>query len=384
MSYTSAFLLGERNKNRCHVTHVIKRAEFGGLAFRRDMALGLDDVLLVPQFSDVKSRLDVDITTNLTKNLIIDAPICSAAMDTVTEQRLAIALSEKGGAGFLHRFASDDYIINMVKDIKGVGQLVVPSVGIRKDIVKWVGLLLEYGADAISIDIAHGFSSEVLNTIEILKGHFPDSQIIAGNVCTAVATSSLISSGADAVKCGIGGGHACKTRLVTGFGMPSFTALAECASVAKEHDIPLIMDGGIKNSGDIVKSLAAGASVCMMGYLFSRTLEAPGTVQRIDGVPYKSYRGMASVEAQEVFKGGLKKGTAAEGESMLVPIEGTVEQLMDELCGGIRSGLTYCGARNLEELRDRAIFTQITNTSVNESKPFGLSISRNLSSVYHG
>ena len=349
------------------------------ISILENTALGLDDVLLVPQYSPIRSRLDVDISTRLTKSIKVGIPISSAAMDTVTETELAIALSKQGGVGFLHRFADDAYIINMIKDIKLVGQIAVPSVGIRDDIVKWVGTLLEYGADAISIDIAHGYSVDVLKMLALLKGYYPEAQFIAGNVCTAEATEKLIEAGADAIKCGIGGGHACKTRVVTGCGVPNFTALCDCVSAAKPHDTPVIMDGGVKNSGDVVKSLAAGASMCMMGYLFSRTFEAPGPVQRIDGVTYKAYRGMASEEAQRIFKGGMKQGTAAEGESMLVPIDGTVERIVEELCGGIRSGLTYCGASTIVEMQERAVFTRISSIAVTESKPFGLDIGRNVS-----
>ena len=342
-------------------------------------ALGLDDILLVPQYSKVTSRLDPDLSTKLTTDIEIGIPLCSAAMDTVTEEELAIELSKRGGVGFLHRFADDEKIVSMVKDIKYAKQLVVPSVGIRSDIVNWVGVLLGAGADAISIDIAHGHSIEVLNTISVIRSVFPGAQIIAGNVCTAEATSCLINAGVNAVKCGVGGGHACSTRVVTGCGVPTFTALCECVSMARQFDIPIIMDGGIKNSGDMVKCLAAGARSCMLGYLFSRTLEAPGPVQRIDGVAYKAYRGMASEEAQVAAKGGMKKGTAAEGASMLVPVEGSVDRVVDELCGGVRSGMSYCGAFNLLELQERAVFTRISGGSHTENRPFGLEISRNFS-----
>lgn len=349
------------------------------LDMKKGWALGLDDILLVPRYSEVLSRLDTDVSTWLTPGVPLAAPVCSAAMDTVTEDELAISISKEGGAGFLHRFASDEKIVDMVRNIKAAGQVAVPSIGVRSDVVNWVGVLLENGADAISIDIAHGCSKPVLNALSLIKSTYPHAQIIAGNVCTAEATRMLIDHGADAIKCGIGGGHACKTRIVTGFGLPNFTALCDCVGEARKLDIPVIMDGGIKNSGDIVKCLAVGASACMMGYLFSRTYEAPGEVQKIDGVTYKAYRGMASEDAQKVFKGGLKEGTAAEGESMLVPTFGSVAKLMEEVVGGIRSGLTYAGARDLVELKEKAVFTRITNVAVSEGRPFGLEISRNVS-----
>lgn len=334
--------------------------------------LSFDDVLLVPQYSDIKSRLDVDITTKLTKQITIDVPIISAAMDTVTEADLAIALAREGGVGFLHRFLSDEDTIGMISDIKRASPkfLAVPSVGIRDDIIRWVGELLNNGANAISIDIAHGHSANVLNTIDQLKRVFNDVQIIAGNVCTYEGASDLIEAGADAVKCGIGPGHACKTRIVTGFGVPNLTALCSCVEAAHWHNVPVIMDGGLKNSGDFVKALACGASSCMFGYLFSRTVEAPGALHIESGVRYKEYRGMASREAQVAFRGGLKKGTAAEGESTYVAITDTVQGVVESLCGGLRSGLTYCGARNINELQEKAVFMEISTSSMAESRPF--------------
>jgi IMP dehydrogenase len=339
---------------------------------RKEVGLALDDVLLVPQYSEVKSRLDTDLSTVLTKGIKLGIPLCSSAMDTVTETDMAIALAKAGGIGFLHRFTSDEKVLSMVKDVVSEGLPVVASVGIREDIVNWSGILLENGATAISIDVANGHNKVVLGAVGLLRSIFPEAQIVAGNVSTAEGTRRLIEAGADAIRVGIGSGSPCSTRVITGCGVPTFTSLVECAEEASKHDIPVIQDGGIKNGGDVIKCLAAGASSCIIGRLFSKATEAPGQVYSINGKMYKEYRGMASFEAQKAFRGGLKSGTSAEGESMLVPLNGSVSVVIEELCGGVRSGMTYCGASDIWELKSRAIFMQISSTAVIESKPFGL------------
>lgn len=350
----------------------------GSLFLTDEECFSIDDVLLVPQYSEVESRLDTDLSTRLTTKVRLKCPIVSASMDTVTGVDMAVGMSSFGGAGFLHRFASDEKTISMIKDVKESGALVVVSVGIRNDILKWVGMLLEYGADVISIDIAHGHSLSVLKSIEMIKSVYSEAQVVGGNVATAQGAQDLINAGVDAVKGNIGPGSLCTTRISTGHGVPSFSAIAACVGVAKKHNVPVIADGGIRYGGDIVKYLAIGAESCMIGSLFARTEEAEGERMVIGGNLYKSYRGMASNEAQAAFKGGLKKGTCAEGVSIIVPIEDTLERVMGVLIGGIRSGLTYSGAHSIKELQQKAKFVRVSTATLNENRPFGLDFGKTI------
>ena len=344
----------------------------GYVSIQEGLKLSLDDVLLVPKYSAISSRLDVDIGTTLVGDLRLNTPVVTAAMDTISGKEMAVAVGKMGGAAFLHRFATDEDIVRMVQSIKDAGQVAIPSVGVRKDIVRWVSVLLENGADAISIDIAHGHCKMVMDTLSMIKSVHADCRVIAGNVATKEGVRDLIDSGADSVKIFVGPGSLCKTRVVTGFGVPTFSALVECVDEARKKDIPVIADGGLKAPGDFVKCLAAGASACMTGSMFAGVKETPGKEIKMENKYYKEYRGMASFEAQKDFKGGMKSGTATEGEAMVVPLKGTAKCVMDYICGGIRSGLTYCGAKDIQELQEKAEFIQITNSSIAEGKPHRL------------
>lgn len=337
-----------------------------------DMYLTLDDVLLKPQYSEITSRLDTDLSTRLTKNIKLKYPIISASMDTVTGFSLASKMSELGGCGFLHRFETDSEILWWCEQLTSSGRLAIPSIGIRKDVTVWARKLIGAGVKVVSIDIAHAHSLHVLKTIELLKGVFPDLEVIGGNVATAEGTQALINAGADAVKVGVGSGSLCSTRLVTGHGVPTVSALLECVETASKYDTPIIADGGIRYSGDMVKCLGLGAETCMVGSLLAGTEETPGDIIKIGGKLFKEYRGMSSESAQRAFKGGLKRGTAAEGEATTVRFRGPVEPIVMQLMGGIRSGLTYAGAKNLKELRERAEFIKITNSSIIEGTPHRL------------
>lgn len=346
--------------------------DYNGVKMLEEMQLSLDDVLLRPRYSGIESRLDTDLETNLA-GICLSIPIVSAAMDTISEVNMAVALGKLGGAAFLHRFKSDEDILSMVKDISDKSVPCIPSIGIRDDILSWVGRLVQAGADAVSLDIAHGDHINAIKTIDNVKKHMPGIVVIAGNVSTRGGTRRLIRAGADVVKVNVGPGSLCKTRTTTGFGTPTFSAICECASEAEEHGVPVIADGGFKVPGDFTKALAAGASACMTGSLFAGVAETPGEIVKIGDDFYKSYRGMASYEAQVDFKGGLRDGTATEGEATLVKCEGCVKDVVNYVCGGIRSGLTYAGARDLDELRKNAIFMRITSSAIVEGTPHLLS-----------
>jgi IMP dehydrogenase len=482
------------------------------LNVRAEPALTFDDVLLVPRYSEIRSRGDVSTNTRLTRRIRLDIPIVSANMDTVTESTMAISMARAGGIGVIHRFLTPERQANEVRRVKraealvvrqpmtmpvaatvrlarylmgreGVGGLIVvdeqehvvgivsrrdimfvddddkpvaevmtprerlvtaapdttiddaraildehrieklplvdeanhlvglitakdiehrmnyphaskdvhghlrvaAAVGVRPGYIERAALLLEAGADALVIDIAHGDSVLAIEAARGLReAHGEGWDLIVGNVATGDGVKRLAEAGADAVKVGIGPGSICITRIVTGFGVPQLSAVAECAAAAAASDLPLIADGGIKNSGDIVKALAAGASTVMVGSLLAGTRESPGMVVVRGGRRFKLTRGMASLGAtmsRNTMENGPSHDRDAslpkreyervvpEGVEAKVPYRGPVDDLLHQLVGGLRSGLSYAGARNLAELPERAEFMQITAAGVRESGP---------------
>lgn len=255
------------------------------------------------------------------------------------------------------------------------------GVGITANVLDRVGALVDAQVDVIVLDSAHGHSLNVLNCVQMIKEKYPDLDVIAGNVATGEGTKALIEAGADAVKVGIGPGSICTTRIVAGIGVPQVTAVMNAFEVAKEYGIPIIADGGIKYSGDLTKALAAGGSVCMMGSIFAGCDEAPGEFELYQGRKYKVYRGMGSIAAMEngskdrYFQEDAKK-LVPEGVEGRVAYKGTVEDTVFQLIGGIRSGMGYCGAHNLEELRDNGRFVKITSAALKESHPHDIQITK--------
>ncbi|WP_036222612.1 IMP dehydrogenase [Mesoaciditoga lauensis] len=472
-----------------------------------EKAYTFDDVLLVPQYSEVLPS-ETDVSTYLTKDLKLNIPFISAAMDTVTEARMAIALAREGGIGIVHKNMSmneqawqvkrvkltengvikdpitippdatvEDALETMrlykigglpvvkdgrffglltnrdlrfeddmskpvkelmtpleklitapstlsledareilhkyrieklplvegkklvglitIKDINSVveypnasrdekGRLLVgAAVGVTKDTQQRVDLLLKAGADVIIVDTAHGHSKGVIEMVKQLKSDHPDMRVIAGNVATAQATEDLIKAGADAVKVGVGPGSICTTRVIAGIGVPQLTAVLNCAKAASKYGVPIIADGGIRYSGDIVKALAAGASTVMMGSIFAGTDEAPGESIIYEGRKFKSYRGMGSI-------GAMKRGSSdryfqenvspnkfvPEGIEGMVPYKGSVSEIIYQLIGGLRSGMGYCGAENIPQLSEKAVFVEISQAGVKESHPHDVKITR--------
>lgn len=470
--------------------------------------LTFDDVLLVPAHSDVLPR-DVDVTTNFTTDIRLHTPIVSAAMDTVTEADLAIAMARAGGIGVIHknmpiekqceqvrhvkraengmiydpvtispdanvgnalammkkhhiggipvvdangfligivtnrdlRFQEDMQLLisevmtkeNLVTAPKGItladatkilqhskveklpvvdndgklvglitykdlmkikdnpiaskdskGRLLVAAAaGIKSDTLDRIGLLIDAGADAVVLDTAHGHSEGVLRMIKKACDAYKDFQIIAGNVATAAGAKALADAGVKAVKVGIGPGSICTTRIIAGIGVPQLTAVMEAAYALKGTGVPVIADGGIRYSGDIVKALAAGASTIMAGSLLAGTEESPGETIIMNGRRFKSYRGMGSLEAMEQgskdryfqdMESDIKK-LVPEGIVAQVPYKGTVSEVVYQLVGGLRAGMGYCGAHTVEELRN-AQFVRITNAGFLESHPHDVTITK--------
>jgi IMP dehydrogenase len=333
-----------------------------------NIALTFDDVLLVPRCSDIKSRFsdEISLQTKLLPNITLQFPILSANMDTVTEGRLAKELQQLGGLGIVHRFMSteehkqelEDFNLNPAVACIGVGEN-----GLKR---------LEYLSDiceAVLIDIAHGHSVAVFEQIQKIRKRFPQISIIAGNVATPDAAEFLSNAGAHCIKIGVGPGSICSTRIQTGNGVPQITAISEIAKRLEGTGKTIIADGGIKNAGDIVKALAAGAHAVMLGSLFAGTHEAPGEVFSSKGTPHKIYRGSASREAQSSWK---KTAKSIEGVKRTIPFKGPVELVFKDLIYNILSGMSYQGATNLEELRRNAVFVRQTSAGAIESNPHGL------------
>lgn len=329
--------------------------------------LTYDDVALVPQFNNIPSRTEPSLESWLTKKLKIAIPLLAANMDTVISEELAEILIAQGSIPIFHRFTPFEEQEKWVKKFK---DKTFVSCGIQK--LEETRKLLDLGALGVCIDVAHGHSDRMFRHIEELKKSHPDKEVIAGNVCTAMAYHDLVNAGADAVKVGVGPGAACTTRMVTGFGIPQFSAVQDCARIAEKLRVPLIADGGIRTSRDVVLALAAGASTVMVGKLLAQTLESAAPKRESNRYPsgYEAkFRGQASADFQNEFYGGLKAKTVAEGIDFWGPVSGSAEELIANLLGGVRSGMTYGGARNLKELQRKAEFVQVSGTYIHESKP---------------
>lgn len=323
-----------------------------------------DDVALVPQFNDVPSRTIPELSTLLTKTTQIKIPLLAANMDTVINDPLADILLEEGSIPIYHRFSDFEDQKRWVKKYQNKTFI---SSGIHQ--LEKTRELLDLGARGVCFDTAHGHSKLMMEHIEMIKTSHPDCQVIAGNICTAIGYHDLVNAGADAVKVGIGPGAACTTRIVTGFGMPQFSAIAECARLVKKLKVPIIADGGIRNSRDVVLALAAGANTVMIGKLFACAKESAANKVEIDGKMFVKYRGQASKDFQDEFYGGLKEKTVAEGTAFQTPMLGTASEIIHDLLGGLRSGLTYGGACNIGELQEKAEFVVVTSNYMIESRP---------------
>lgn len=360
-------------------------------------ALTFDDVLLVPAYSEVLPR-EVSTKARFTRNISLNIPIVSAAMDTVSEKAMAIMLARKGGISVVHKNMSIEAQARQIREVKeypaegdkipsldAEGRLrVAAGVGITTDVLDRVTALVEAGVDAIVLDSAHGDSHGVVEALRKIKAVYPELDTVVGNIATAEAAVRLIEAGADSLKVGIGPGSICTTRIIAGVGVPQISAIYDVAKAAEGSGVPVIADGGLRYSGDIVKALAAGGDSVMIGSMFAGTDEAPGEIFEENGRKFKSYRGMGSVDAMKAgsrdryFQDGedSTKKLVPEGVVARVPYKGSVGDIIYQLVGGIRSGMGYCGAADIDALHS-ARFVRITANGLVENHPHDITITGN-------
>jgi len=320
------------------------------------IGLTYDDILLVPNYSEVLSRQDADLCTRVTKNYRIKLPILSANMDTITEYDMANVLSGFGALGIVHRFSSIEEEAGIIERLHlAKNPIRAASIGVTGENKDRLKALIDAGAQIICIDIAHGHHKLMADTINMCKRFNVD--IIAGNIATADAAKFLCENGADAIKVGIGPGSMCTTRINTGFGVPQVTAIEDACRVAKEYDIPVIADGGIQNSGDVAKALAVGADSVMIGALFSGCKETPGTIHKEGNFPnyhlYKRYRGSASLESKQLRNDEKRN---VEGVSTTIDYKGPAKYVIRNVEDGLRSAFSYAGATNMKEFHQKVTY----------------------------
>jgi IMP dehydrogenase len=333
---------------------------------RIPLGLSYDDVLLIPQYSEIKSRSDVDLSTQITPNLRLNIPLISSNMSSITDTNFAISLGRLGGLGVLPRFMSSEEEVNMVETVKKEKVPVGAAVGVREEGFERAKLLVSAGADLLVLDVAHGHMLQTIEATKMLKQIFGNKVgIVSGNVVTYEGAKDLFRAGADCVKVGIGPGSTCITRTETGCGVPQISAVLTCAKAARKFHKTLICDGGMKNSGDVVKGLAAGASAIMTGHLFAGLEETPGKIIVKDGKKYKEYNGSTSLI--EKSRRSPNTVTHIEGVASFVPYMGELEPNLIRILENIRSGFSYIGAKNIVELWHKAKFIRVSPVGIKEN-----------------
>ncbi|GAB4219666.1 MAG: IMP dehydrogenase [Candidatus Microgenomates bacterium] len=361
-----------------------------------------DDVLLLPNYSDFK-RNEVDLSIELHPKIRLKIPIISSPMDTVTEEKMAIAMAESGGLGIIHRNLSIEKQILIIKKVKKIfiknknqaavdeknKLLVGAAVGIGEDFYQRVKALVENGADLLVVDSGHGYSKFIIDCCLYIKKNYPKIPLMAGNIATKEAAKSLIKVGVDILRVGMGPGSICTTRIVTGMGVPQLTAIVQ-SILGIDEKTKIIADGGIKQPGDIAKALAFGADAVMLGSLLAGSDESPGKLITINGKKYKQYRGMGSISAMK--KGGAerygqkkntqKKRLIAEGVEGLVEYKGKVSDYLYQLTGSLKSSFYYIGAKNIKDFFQKAKFIKISRAGIIESHPHSIVIT-NPGKNYH-
>lgn len=334
------------------------------------IALTYDDVQLVPVRSSLESRLDADIGINLSEFIKLKMPIITSPMDTVTNGAMARAASNAGAFGIIHRYQD---LVTRFKESERAEMGCGVAVGLEDNVYEVCKLLDDNPwVLLVCLDVAHAHHTRVLKQATLLRESMPSHvSLMVGNVATRIGACEVANAGADLIRVGVGNGSICSTRIVTGFGIPSVTSLVEAHNGVIYSQNPackIVADGGIKSSGDMAKALAAGAHAVMVGSMVAGTDETPGEVINERGTFYKKYNGMASKDAQSGWR-TMKKGTAAEGVSALVPYRGNVTDILEELAGGLRSAFSYADARNIQEFYENTEFVQVTFAGVAEAAP---------------
>lgn len=329
--------------------------------------IGFDDILLIPQHSEISSRQDVSLATTLGNGLngvAMSMPIIAAPMDTVCEHEMAASIRKAGGFGIIHRYMPIENQVEQIRLAKALGGSAGGSVGAKGDFTHDAVKLVNAGALLILIDVANGHSEHAVSAVKELREIFGNQvHIMAGNVATWEGFARLADAGADSIRVGIGGGSACTTRVVSGHGVPTLSSIMDIREkVAYGEGPSLIADGGIRNSGDAAKALAAGAHAVMLGRLLAGTKESPGQI--VDG--RKVFRGMASREAQEEGRGVV---SGVEGIATTVPFVGSVNDIINDFNAGLKSALSYTGVNNLIDFHAEAVYNRVTSSTLNETKP---------------
>lgn len=342
-------------------------------------ALCFDDVLLVPRRSSVPSRHSVNTQMRIgqdSRMIKLDFPIIAAPMDTVCDTDMCIAMGKAGGMGILHRYMSYEDQLRKAKSLVNLEIIFGVAIASNNGFIRHAKDLVDAGVRLLLVDTANGHGSYAVDAVRELRAKFPNVHIMAGNVATSDGFARLAAVGADSIRVGIGGGSACTTRLVSGHGIPTLASIMDCDNWKEKYagygigECSIIADGGIRNSGDMVKAFAAGADAVMVGSMLAGTDEAPGSVFTDgEGRTVKAFRGMASAEAQKDSSGNV---SVAEGVSTTVPYKGPVGHILDNIRGGIGSGCSYSGVHNVFELSNFAKYVKVTPSSLGESKPHAL------------
>ena len=333
-------------------------------------ALSYDDVLLVPKYSDIRSRQEVSLSSCLDANREFRLPIISSPMDTITEASMAQAMEDLGGLGIIHRYNSIEEQTDLARRVSA--NYKAAAIGISGDYLDRANALVsEGGVDILCLDVAHGHHILMKEALQNLRTLYGDTiHLMAGNVATKEGFEDLARWGADSIRCNIGSGSICSTRIQTGHGLPGFQTILDCLAADIPRDVKIIADGGLRNSGDIVKALAAGADFVMIGSLLAGTRETPGDVMHNQQGKTKVYRGMASKEAQQDWRG---RHSSNEGITTFVPYRGEVTSIINDLENGMRSGLSYSGSRTILELQLKSEFVVQTSAGQAESRTHILS-----------
>ena len=334
--------------------------------------LTYDDVQITPKYSDIEHRKDCNTITRVTKNVWLDIPLVSSPMDTVTDFDMCMEMDRLGGMGFLHRFNKPFEIANTIQWFRNERPdgTIGASIGVTGDYINDAQLYVDNGAQVILIDVAHGHHKLVKRAVRRIKDEVKGTfDLLVGNVATAEATRDLCEWGADGIRVGVGGGSLCSTRIQTGVGLPMVSSILDCVAVSDEYDVPCMVDGGVRSPADVCKGLGGGADSVMLGSLLSGTKQSPGTITKQGMWPneilQKKYLGSASLECK--LERGEDKNV--EGYSTTIPYKGKVKRIINDIMDGLRSSMSYVGAKNIEEYQAKCEFIQVTPNGASEAKP---------------